>query len=283
MFFRVNTRRGVFEDIPVDDEDWVFNADTDIAVCRLMFDASVHMFGVPLHRALAPGELYAGQAVFFVGLFSRFPGERSVDAIVRSGTVALPDTRVPVHLRSKEDSKEVDAHLIESRSWGGESGSPVFLHEEYYSAPDKIAVTFKDGVPHTLPVKNEVRAREVLPPLLGLLHGHFEIPTMVRSGTDWIDANSGIGVVIPSRKIYDTLMNHPRLVKDREELAERIERKAKKAATPRPDRAPRKSSPKPFTESDFEAALKKVSRKLPQSKAPHWFSRASKIALSSCS
>jgi hypothetical protein len=205
-------------------------------------------------------EVWCGHDVFFIGMFSELPGQERVEAIARFGKVALPKTKIRITVIPDSGSLvEVDACLVESRSWGGESGSPVFLYEEHYLKQD-----FFDDVGLSDVQKSPVRASQVWPPLLGILHGHYEIPRGVKIGIEDtgadVSVNSGIAVVIPAHEIYATLMDE-RLVKDREELKDRLERQARKRGTPKPDSVARRTTENSLTKADFEAALKRVSRK----------------------
>ncbi|MFC1908948.1 hypothetical protein ACFLXD_03695 [Chloroflexota bacterium] len=87
-----------------------------------------------------------------------------------------------------------DAYLVESRSWGGHSGSPVFIY---------FPITRKPGV------IDFGHQQEFA--LLGLTQGHFDIPKDVIFtgdilGTGEVPLNAGIAVVIPAEKIIETLM-----------------------------------------------------------------------------
>lgn len=233
IFFRVNNPGSrVARDIPVSYEDWVFHADSDVAVCRANWDASIDVFGLPVGALGTPAT--PGHDVFFIGLFERLPGEGSVDAIVRFGKVAHPLTKVPISdFSTGRGTKIVDAYLVESRSWGGESGSPVFLHDEHYVvAPEPGLYGWRADIQ-----QSRVTSTQVEPKVLGLLYGHFEINRSVRSGTvetgDEVDLNSGIAVVIPASKILETLAD-PRLENYRQEA---IDRAVREQQTPKPDAA----------------------------------------------
>jgi hypothetical protein len=103
---------------------------------------------------------------------------------------------------------ETDAYLVEARSIGGLSGSPVFIHAPVWRVR-------KDGSV----VTNEGSQRFHL---LGLMHGHFDVSTL-HDGFD-VDAtpaqgiNTGIGVVIPVEKILETI-DQPELVEMRKEAS----------------------------------------------------------------
>ena len=68
--------------------------------------------------------LGVGDEVFITGLFTKITETTKNVPIVRTGTVAMmPDEPIPF------GDSFIDAYLIESRSIGGLSGSPVFVRE----------------------------------------------------------------------------------------------------------------------------------------------------------
>ena len=102
----------------------------------------------------------------------------------------------------------MDAHLIEARSIGGLSGSPVFVR---LSQDLGMAGLDLQGV-----------QRRVY--LLGLMHGHWDIdprdinepqPRLLKQNEGGI--NVGVGLVVPAAKILETI-NQPKLVAMRDRL-----------------------------------------------------------------
>ena len=113
-------------------------------------------------------------------------------------------------------SEEMEAFLIESRSIGGLSGSPVFV---------KVAEPRTGG--HTLRIKGRrMRVSETRELgvdriyLLGLVHGHWDIPpsqvdaAIVDNSRESV--NVGIAIVVPAQKILEVL-NHPEFERSRNE------------------------------------------------------------------
>jgi hypothetical protein len=96
---------------------------------------------------------------------------------------------------------EMDAHLIESRSIGGLSGSPVFLN---------LGVVRQMG--------GQILHKAGTGPgsfLLGMTHGHFdELPTGTRGrteiGSDLTSrkVNAGIAIVIPFESILSVVQGY---------------------------------------------------------------------------
>lgn len=176
-----------------------------------------------------------GDEIVIVGLFTRFFGSTHLIPIVRTGNIAMmPKDRVPV-----KDFGKVDAYLAEGRSIGGLSGSPVFVRSTV-----------------NMPMQNQ-RGQKMslsgLGPLhfLGLMHGHWEVPASFSSTEQAEAVNMGVSIIVPAKKILETLY-HPELVAMRKEHYE----KGKESNLPSTD-----STIKPFTKTDFETALKKVTRK----------------------
>lgn len=147
-----------------------------------------------------------GDEVFLTGLFGRHSGTNRNIPIVRIGNIAaMPEEPI----RTIQWAEEMKAYLIESRSIGGLSGSPVFVHLG--------TVREIDGKPDFLTNKYY---------LLGLMHGHWDVPVhRVEDGIS-MDANlfdsierinMGIAIVVPAKKLLEVL-NHPELVQMRANL-----------------------------------------------------------------
>ncbi len=144
----------------------------------------------------------AGDEIFLTGLFSNHYGTKKNLPIIRTGHIALmPEEKV--HTDSLGD---IDAYLIEARSIGGLSGSPVFL----YMSPTRA----KDG-------------RVVLGSQrfywLGVMHGHWDIDESRIDGqsmdTVGRSVNMGIGIVVPATKVLE-IINREDFVKQREQAKE---------------------------------------------------------------
>lgn len=142
-----------------------------------------------------------GDEVFIVGLFRSHYGQQRNVPIIRIGNLSMM-LGEPVNT----GYGQTEAYLVEARSIGGLSGSPVFVH---------------------VPLLNPPGATRYW--LLGLMHGHFDIEnlnedTVVddRGATGGI--NSGIGVIIPVEKILETIYQ-PELVEYRKKGAAEVRRK----------------------------------------------------------
>jgi hypothetical protein len=127
-----------------------------------------------------------GSNVFFTGLFTPFIGEHKNYPIVRFGKVALVTEE-----KILWDSIKTDLYLIESSSYGGNSGSPVF----FYLGAEREAGSIYVGTP-------------VLK-LAGVIKGSFnDIKPIQAVETKVIPisiSNMGISAVVPAYKLHEIL------------------------------------------------------------------------------
>lgn len=194
FIIRANTKNGEAMNIRVapNEIEWFFhptdpNADVAVMPFALppgQFDYShVPVTTFLTEDVLRKGELGIGDEVYITGLFRNLTGTKRNLPIVRIGNVAmLPDERVPTEYGL------MNAYLIEARSLGGLSGSPVFIHT------------------HVNPQMF----------LLGLMQGHWHLPATYRADStdglireDFGDkgqmVNMGIAIVVPATDIHTAL------------------------------------------------------------------------------
>ena len=170
-----------------------------------------------------PKTIGIGSQVFMTGMFSLVSGNPldrdsaqtiPVEPILRTGNIAMiPKSQIQTNYGY------ADVYLIEARSLGGLSGSPVFVRETV-----QFPAKFPDGRDGLASAYGDVR-------LLGMMHGHWDIresdinnPTIsteLRHGV-----NIGIGIVVPAEKILETI-NQPEFMEFRTEANTRYEREAK--------------------------------------------------------
>jgi len=144
---------------------------------------------------VAPVEL--GDEVMVTGLFHQRPGTVRNVPIVRFGNVsALRDEPVRAQVHDQAHSRpyaDIDAYLVETRSQGGLSGSPVFVYE-------------------TLPVhmRRVMMPDEIYSPtvgrpvhLMGMIQGHFRFKDSAIGDPDEQHINVGISIVVPSQRIIE--------------------------------------------------------------------------------
>ena len=167
---------------------------------------------IPLDLLIKQDELKSpkigiGDEVFITGLFTYAPGRQRNMPILRHGNIAMiPGEQI------ETDDGYADVYLIEVRSIGGLSGSPVFVRETIKLSGERDA-----GDPGELHGLGRTY-------LLGLVHGHWDIneseinnpnaPHDPRRGV-----NLGIAIVVPADKIIE-IINRPELKARRAEEEE---------------------------------------------------------------
>ena len=194
VYFRMNHKGVGAKLVESRLEDWRFHPSdrsVDVAVIpgsvgqefdHLLYPVAA--FATP--EVIARNGVGIGDEVFLVGLFVHHFGQARNIPIVRIGNIAaMPEEKV------QTATGDIDAYLIEARSIGGLSGSPVFVN--------------LSGVRN---VGGSLRVGGAGFYLLGLMHGHWyvkpEADTVVIDSYDEA-VNMGIGIVIPSQKILEVL------------------------------------------------------------------------------
>jgi len=201
-------------------------------------------FGLP--ERLTRLNIGIGDEVHSIGLFSAVPGNEKNTPVVRFGNVSMmPAEQVQTELGFTE------MYLVEARSIGGMSGSPVFVRPTF-----RQKITREDGS------YANIFSAGTGETLLGMAQGHWDVreeeinkPKFTHDSKRGV--NYGIALVVPAFKIYETIYQ-PGLVAMRKYQEAQIV--SKQRSVPRSDSLGEKSE-KVFTQADFEAALKKVSRK----------------------
>jgi hypothetical protein len=183
-----------------------------------------------------------GDDLYFPGLFAPHWGRDRNLPIVRQGTIAaMPIEKV----RSRIGGQDVliDAYLAEVRSVGGLSGSPVFIHFGMWRVVP--------GTPEDAPIP-PMRSDA----LLGIIHGHYDLPKILANSTEHEMINMGICMVVPIKYVVETL-DQPRMQKKRDELNAHRE---SDDGVPVADAVPENSEPTAFTKGDFGEALRRSTR-----------------------
>ena len=208
---RANTKDGKSAIIPLKGTRWWYHP-TDLSV-----DVAVIPWAPPEHveythysksafltdEIISSKRIGTGDEVFITGLFAHLTGSSRDLPIVRMGNVAmLPEEPVPTSIGN------IEAYLIEARSIGGLSGSPAFVVQ---TTPPEIGTFY----------------------LLGLMHGHWDIPPMAKNdqvmtdGDEYRQVNMGIAIVIPAKEILEVI-NQTGLAEARKRRDEQL----KKERTP---------------------------------------------------
>jgi hypothetical protein len=212
LLVRLNTKIGdaVWSELPMD--KWTFHPTdngVDVAVMAANFDWSgFDHFHVALHAAATKEVMKRegfgiGDEVFVTGLFRHYKGERRNIPIIRIGNIsALGEEKVQTKRYGA-----MEAYLVECRSIGGLSGSPVFLHSGAFRV-----------------VNNALKPVDISFYLLGLIHGHWDTDAVdvdaIEDATNIEKINTGIAIIVPVDKILEVL-NHPNLIKREMELNEK--------------------------------------------------------------
>jgi len=148
-------------------------------------------------QSLKENEVDVGDEVFVIGLFRHHVGKSRNIPIVRVGNLATMDEETV----ATTGFGEMRAYLIEARSIGGLSGSPVFLNlGQVRSLGGKLV------------------APGVQCQLIGLVHGHYDVKSSEPASADADGPsteriNAGIAIVVPIDSIRSVIAeyekNHP--------------------------------------------------------------------------
>jgi hypothetical protein len=238
-------------------EQWWFHPTdktADVAVVQVCLNPQADIVPIAIETIGLPEKIKQmvvgiGDEVIVPGLFTEVDSTDSMKPIVRHGNIAMMASSI----QTKYGYAEV--YLIEARSIGGISGSPVFTRSTFVEA-----VKMKNGSvqPRFCNAHGET--------LLGVAHGHWDVRES-EINSPKIDqdrkygVNYGIAIVVPAIKIYETLYREELVAMRKEQ-----EREELRKGIPDTDLAPAKSKQQVFTKDDFETALKKASRKTASTK-----------------
>lgn len=239
IVFRLNAEAGGTAIFSAPAEDWYYHPDpncTDVAVLPCHIDRKQVIYAhAPMDDICATKdvideyEITAGDEIFVAGLFTNHFGQDRNIPIIRTGNIAaMPEEPVKTKYKGY-----IDAYLMEARSIGGLSGSPVFIKRPPLSYRDgRFLLTGEGNVFY----------------LLGMVQGHFDIESDRMDAVSEEDVstgriNTGIGVVIPVERIIET-MNQPDLQHQREKIVENLESDSPGAVSDVADREHRYSGEK---------------------------------------
>jgi hypothetical protein len=218
--------------------DWWFHptdAASDIAVLPVILPDDSDHLNLPAGVFFIRPELAnykrldVGDQVFYTGLFWERPGAKKNLPIVRIGTIAA----MPGEPIEMDEGPPMIGYLMEARSMGGLSGSPVFIDlggTRILESGDIQGLASPEYY------------------LIGIACAHWDVVKPEKPGQD---ANMGIAIVTPASKLTETL-NRPEL----QAMRDKKERDSKKAHFPKKDRVSQE-----ITKKEFEEALLKTSRK----------------------
>jgi hypothetical protein len=209
-FIRINNINGNSDWIDLPEGTWRFHDDpsVDLAICAVILNSATDLLVIH-ERMFLTQELISkwgigpGDDIFITGLFTGNPGTGRNEPIIRSGNVAAMPTET-----FQTSSGYIDGYLIESRSIGGLSGSPVFVHLGTGTRPYS---------------PNQRTNEDSLFFLMGLIRGHWDHCDAFVSEDGLFSnekLNMGIAIVTPTSKIaemiqYEAVQNAVRTISER--------------------------------------------------------------------
>lgn len=226
VLIRLNLIGGSLDYIETNLRDWVSHPDRSVDVAVIQIDDElVKGFDVGYvpneyfmnDDAIALYSVGPGDEVAIAGLYSLREGRNQNLPIVRIGNIsAMPSERV-----DSPDFHEdgIIAYLIEARSFGGLSGSPVFanLGQDRRVGSHTFHANLAD--------RNDASGIFIL---LGLIHAHNDeiIAQKIESRPTGgiVRINMGIAIVVPMKQILEVL-NQPRLINERTQAMAKEKRK----------------------------------------------------------
>src|SRR5437870_5774052 len=143
LYMRANLRSGGFIDIPAPpQDDWEVHPTTDVAAILVVIEniAALDVKTLPIDLVLSDAAiaklgsdhpLAEGDEILFVGLFTSHPGKARSEPVTRFGHIArMPYDPIPIKMDPAPGGAyaPVRAYLAEAAAWGGQSGSPAFVH-----------------------------------------------------------------------------------------------------------------------------------------------------------
>ncbi|OPX05531.1 hypothetical protein [Mycobacterium sp. AT1] len=199
---RVNTKDGGFRFVEINAAHWHRPDQVDEILDIAFFpwlhvmDSEFDVRSIPIGFAatrdvMDADQLGVGNEVAFAGLFVNHHGKLRNEPIVRFGNIAAMPAE-PVAFRSTE----IEAYLVESRSVGGLSGSPVWVDSGIWRNVDGVLLRREGG--------------STAGYLLGIMNGHWDAridATAMDDAPPVEFVNMGIAVVTPVDKLIGLIMS----------------------------------------------------------------------------
>ena len=203
---RLNAKDGSLIFKETDAREWFHHPDgADIAILPVEVDKDVTRFRClpraqfALKKLIDDMDVGAGDNIFIVGRFINQEGTLQNTPTARFGHLA----QMPVEKITSDDGEEQESYLVEVRSIGGFSGSPVFIYFEPF------------GIKGGRKLKIEIKNDDFIGPwLLGIdwCHTHNWLPVCDRNGEpiskvgdQIVGSNTGMMGVIPAWKLEEML------------------------------------------------------------------------------
>lgn len=242
VWVRINLKDGGSNTVGVSKDSWISDPIQDISVLskpigELADVTRIVERDIITKEVLKKFEIRPGELTFLVGLFTSHYDTTHNVLIVRMGNIAaLPKEPILI------DVGYVRGYLVETRSIGGLSGSPVFLNISSWGS----LIGIKDYHVECM--------------FLGMMLGRLNTTDEndVVGGDSISDAiNTGIGVVIPAEVIFN-MLNQSDFIAQREDTVKELKKKTHYrpcAVTPKPDN--------PQHKEDFNSLLSAAVEKKP--------------------
>jgi hypothetical protein len=228
---RLNRKNGRLDTIVTQPENWIGHPlKDDLCVHPVDLEDSFKWWAILTDHFITREIIDAyrigyGDEVFLVGRLVIHSGRQKNTPVIRYGNISLmADPDEPIVRGKRED----EGFLVECRSLGGFSGSPVFvMTSQIYrgEAAQKVSdferPTTEQSPVTITPVMLDIR--QAGPWLLGIDFGHLPLWQRVHECKNgkmvpkdsYAEANTGITGVVPSWKMME-ILDSPKLKKDRE-------------------------------------------------------------------
>jgi hypothetical protein len=253
---RVNTQDGKTDIIETDIGHWTRSGTDDLAVMNLPLDPAHHKFWFVPEEAFVTPEVIKdyhigfGDEICLAGRFISHEGKQSNNPAARFGNIAM----MPGEPVRRKDGSLQESFLVDMRSIPGYSGSPAFL----YILPSEF-------MNRKLDYGRVQRAHG--PWLLGVDWGHLSEWKPVLEADQkthhpsklGVNLNTGMAGIVPAWRLRELLYGEE-LKMQRQQADEDF------AAQGTPGELDAEIE-QGFTKEDFEAALKKVSKKIKPSRS----------------
>lgn len=211
VYIRINDTKGGSKLVPSNVSDWNEHPTDSSVDASVLWWTPNEMFDfiflvtkmAATTSVIKQNSIGIGDEVFIIGLFVSHIGKNRNIPIARVGNLAAM-TEEKIDTR---DFGSIEAYLIEARSIGGLSGSPVFVtvtgNRMGGELPKAGDILFTTGTQHYL---------------LGLIHGHWDRSENAVDGVsqdiDGGQVNMGIAIVVPITKVLE-IINQPKWVEIR--------------------------------------------------------------------
>lgn len=206
IWLRLNLKDGDAKWFQTRINDWFshpIDQSIDVSILKTGLDTAFDHLVFPYSLCITDekmneNEVGLGDEVFITGMFRHHHGTRRNIPIVRVGNIAcMTEEKI-----TTKSFGEMDAYLVEARSIGGLSGSPVFLNL---------------GIARIINQQMKFASGSQIYYLFGLVHGHYDVEageidsleTEDRSDSESHDrVNTGIAMVVPFRNIDSVIIAH---------------------------------------------------------------------------